>query len=113
MIFLYHRIYDLVVLALPLAYATGRARGALGRPRVLFAIAAAAILFALYPSGRFFKALAAASTEWGTAGSVARAILLPSAAWLILTAMVCLWLAERATATRFSANEKALPPPSA
>jgi hypothetical protein len=95
-LFLYHRVYDLVILALPLTYVAGRALAAPpGRSRWLLVGAAAALLVALYPSGRLFRTLLPLSQDWGFAGQLAQAVVLPSVTWALLAAMLCIGLTAR------------------
>src|SRR5207244_3352258 len=47
MLFLYHRIYDLMLLAIPLVYVYGKARSERGRARWLFVACGVCMLMAL------------------------------------------------------------------
>lgn len=95
-IFLYHRAYDTVILALPLAYATGGALSAHGSARRLFAGCAVAILLVWYINVDFLRTATALSQEWGVAGRVIQGIVLPYGTWLVLLAMLLLVRAVRA-----------------
>jgi hypothetical protein len=96
-IFLYHRTYDTVVLALPMLYAAGRARSESGRTRWWFAGCTASILLTLCIYVTPIKDLAKSSLDWpGAARIPIQAIVLPYATWLILAAMVLLVLGEKA-----------------
>jgi hypothetical protein len=95
-VFLYHRTYDTVVLALPLVYCAGRARLASGRARWLFAACATAILLVLHLNIDVLKTVRVLSLEWGVWGRIVQAVVLPYATWLILLAMALLVWGARA-----------------
>ena len=96
-IFLYHRLYDTVILVLPMLHASGRARSVSGRTRWWFAACATSILLTLSIYGGPLNALGRASPEWRPAVRIlTHAIVLPCATWLILAAMGFLVLGERA-----------------
>jgi hypothetical protein len=87
-IFLYHRIYDTVVLVIPLVYCAGWARAAQGRLRWLFAGTALAIMLVLSMPINGLWALARYSLELKIAGRLIQATLLPYATWAVLAAML-------------------------
>jgi hypothetical protein len=89
-LFLYHRRYDSVILALPLVYAVGRARSSSGPARWLFAAAALAIVAVWYLKEAPLQAVYQFSLTSGVWGRLAQAAVLPYGTWLILLAMVCL-----------------------
>jgi Glycosyltransferase family 87 len=95
-VFLYHRNYDTVILALPLVYSAGRARLASGRARWLFAACATAILLVLHLNIDVLKTVRGLSLEWGVWGRIVQAVVLPYATWLILLAMALLVWGARA-----------------
>jgi Glycosyltransferase family 87 len=100
-IFLYHRLYDTVILALPMLHASGRARSERGRTRWCFAGCAISILLTLAIFGRPLDALGRASLAWPPAAKIlTQAIVLPCATWLILAAMGLLVLGEMAADTQ-------------
>ncbi|HEX5270122.1 MAG TPA: glycosyltransferase family 87 protein, partial [Gemmataceae bacterium] len=94
-IFFYHRNYDAVILALPLAFAAGHARTANGRPRRWMAAAALMILLALYLPRRDLFALSHRTFESVLTASFVEYLVLPSATWLVLLGMLCLWVGAR------------------
>jgi hypothetical protein len=87
-IFLYHRIYDMVVLIIPLVYCTGWARAAHGPSRWLFVGTAIAILLVLYLTIDGLWGLTRYSFEAGLVGRLIQAVLLPYATWAVLLAML-------------------------
>jgi hypothetical protein len=95
-VFLYHRNYDTVILALPLVYSAGRARLAGGRARWLFAACATAILLVLHLNIDLLKTVRGLSLEWGVWGRIVQAVVLPYGTWLILLAMALLVWGARA-----------------
>lgn len=97
-LFLYHRLYDLSILALPLVYATVRARTEAGRARWLYVGCAAAVLGVLYLRLETVKYLGY-HPGVGPASRVWEALIVPSAVWQILLGMACLAAAERRRTT--------------
>ena len=93
MIFLYHRIYDTVILVVPLAFVMAAARRAVGAARWLFALSGLAQLVAIHPIGRVLKWIQEDSWGWGVWGSFSRGIVLPGTTWAIVGAMTALGLA--------------------
>ena len=78
-LFFYHRIYDTVVLVLPLVYSVNRARVAEGRPRWLFVASSISILLVLFASASFLRPLTESSLNWGLRGHFVQAtVVLPS-----------------------------------
>src|SRR5207249_3394308 len=53
LIFLYHRLYDAVILVVPLVYCVGRCRIETGAARALFLACVIAVLLVLTPSLKF------------------------------------------------------------
>jgi hypothetical protein len=94
MVFLYHRDYDTLILALPLVYCVGRARAEPGTTRRLFAICAVAIYIILYLNLPVLMFLTAKSREWGLAGRLIQASLLPYATWSIVLVAIGIVTAE-------------------
>lgn len=95
-LFLYHRLYDMVILVVPLTYALGNARTTDGRARWLYAGCATACLGVLYLRLDVLKPLAGLTNETGVAARLAEAIVLPYGAWLVLLTMFGLVAAEYA-----------------
>lgn len=95
-IFLYHRFYDLVVLALPLVYAMTRAREVSGKARWLYSLCVLAIVGALYVQVGTLRKLSG-DLPAGAVGTLIEVVVLPYATWLILLALASLAGAERAS----------------
>jgi len=96
MVFLYHRVHDCVVLALPLTYAVARARAATGKARWAFAASAGAVLLALAQQRKAVELLEGVVKGRGdAAGRLVQALVLPYATWLILGAMLAIVLGDR------------------
>jgi hypothetical protein len=88
-IFFYHRIYDEVMMALPLVYGALRASSSEDRSeRRRWAAFGSLALLVVYVSPDGLRMLEAASFELGTAGVAIRSTLLPLAVWLILAAFL-------------------------
>jgi hypothetical protein len=103
LLFLYHRHYDSVVLALPLVYAVARSRETGGAARVLYVASVVFMLLVLNMSGRIGDIILARSWTLGPAGPLVRAILVPYATWSALGALACLWAAAWIEAVRSAA----------
>ncbi len=93
-IFLYHRDYDTVILALPLVYSATQARAAPARGRWLFTAIGIITLAILYLNAFLLRPLTAMTWEWGAWGRLVQATVLPYATWLILVAMLMLVVGE-------------------
>lgn len=91
MLVLYHRIYDSVLLALPLACGASIALKATGRRRFL-AIASVGLLLAVTDQPRSaLSGLTRWSLQHGLAGRLVQAVALPYATWSILLALLLLF----------------------
>jgi hypothetical protein len=94
-LFLYHRLYDTVIVAPALVYAFAGARASRGRQRVAFMVSAVAMLGLLYMR----RATLAKLTDWapgrGLPGRLVEILVLPMGTWCILIAMAGLWLGHR------------------
>jgi hypothetical protein len=91
-LFLYHRDYDSVILAMPLVYGACRVRAAPGRghrPSVAIGLLVIAVL---YLNAFLLRPLAKWSLESGGWGRLVQATVLPYATWMILAAMLILSL---------------------
>jgi hypothetical protein len=110
-LFLYHRLYDLVLLALPLAYACGRARGARGAARLWYAGSALCLLAVLYVRLEAVKALSEAAMAPGAHLGWWGALVVPCATWLLLLALACLEAAERSATQQVLLGPAELPRP--
>ncbi len=104
MLVLYHRMYDAVVFALPLAYGSALAVRAAGRRRVL-AVGCVALLLGVIDQPReTLIPLTRWSLEQGIAGRFVQAVVLPYAAWSILIALAGLTLCAFPPRNRISAR---------
>lgn len=84
-IFLYHRIYDEVLMVLPLSYGALRVASAEGpAERRRWGSFATLALLVVWVSSDGLRMLEAASFTMGGAGGAIRAVMLPMAAWMIL-----------------------------
>ena len=90
-VFFYHRLYDTVILALPLVYSASRARIEQGRSRWCFVLTAVSIILVMNLSTMGMRTLTEASLNWGLWGRLVQAIVLPYATWFILLAMLFLY----------------------
>jgi hypothetical protein len=94
-LFLYHRLYDTVMIVPALVYAFGRAKATSGRSHRLYAAAIILMLMVLYLRRKTLGQL----TDWavehrGIAATLTEWFILPYGTWSILLAMVCLRLAN-------------------
>lgn len=94
-IFLYHRYYDLVILALPLVYSVSMSRARPWERSFPWRIGAAAILLSLFFHQRLLLLIERASLRLGVTGQLIQGLILPYSTWLVLTAMLCVHLAGR------------------
>jgi hypothetical protein len=90
-IFLYHRSYDLVLLALPLTYAAMRLDATDAATRRSATCASVAILMALFVNPKGLQLFERWSFEIGPWGWVVQATVLPLATWLIVFALAGVW----------------------
>jgi len=107
LLFLYHRDYDTVILALPLAYCAGKVRVTTGPARWPYTACGLMAIAILYADSLFLRLLTQRSLGWETWGRLVQATVLPYATWLILLAMLLLALATRADGAL--TGEKQLP----
>lgn len=94
-LFLYHRLYDMLILAVPLVYAVARTRSATGWVRFGYGVASMAILGVLYLRLSLLKELTALVRQPGPGPRLLEAVVLPYGIWLTLAALVSLLVAER------------------
>ena len=96
-LFLYHRLYDAIVLAVPLTVAADQARRAYGWRRAGYALTVVGLLLVLnFPRGKGIRQLAAWSETAGLLGWSVQAIVLPYPIWILLFAyMFMRWTAPR------------------
>ncbi len=85
-IFLYHRVYDAVILAVPLVFALGAAMTCLSRNRPRWTVFAALVLVPMYAYPWWFSSFETMARGWGTCGTFAGAVVLPISSWAILAA---------------------------
>ena len=88
MLFLYHRDYDTVILALPLVHCAKRVRMTTGRPRGLYAACGLIVIAVLYVNAGHLRTLTQWSVDRGAWGRLVQGAILPYVTWLILLAMV-------------------------
>ncbi len=93
-VFLYHRVYDAVMIVPALVYAIGRAKATSGRAHWLYVVATVLMLLLLYQRRKTLAQV----THWvvehrGVASRLVEYFVLPYATWSILLAMICLRLA--------------------
>jgi Glycosyltransferase family 87 len=100
LLFLYHRDYDAVILALPLVYCAGKVPVTTGRARLLHGACGLIVIAILYMNADYLGHLTRVSLRWGAWGRLVQATVLPYATWLILLAMILLVWATRLTAAR-------------
>ena len=90
-VFLYHRMYDAVMIAPALVYAVDQAKSQRRRCRFLFASAVLSMLVLLYMRRKTLATL----TNWvmahhGVVATVVETMILPQGVWLILLSIVLL-----------------------
>ena len=94
-IFVYHRVYDTVLLALPLVYAFSRGLVETGRARWGYRACALGLLGVLFEPVKVLERFQRFSQGHGLAGRMVEALCLPAATWILLAAVVGLTLVER------------------
>ena len=95
-VFLYHRIYDSLILTLPLFYCVARARESGKRQGLAYkAIATGLILVMNLPRGAVLHKLASWTLSQGLAGRLVQIIVLPVCTWILLAAFCWLWFLGR------------------
>ena len=94
-IFLYHRLYDMIVLALPLTYVVGRALIDRGKSRCVYTLCAAAIFGILnLRTGMLLSLTERYADSASLGGRFIEGLVLPYGTWLVLLALACLMIAE-------------------
>ena len=95
-IFLYHRSYDAVILALPLLYCVDRARGLRQGRAVWYKAMATGLLLVLnFPRGGLLLRFADWSRNSGLAGRLVQIVVLPYCTWVLLGTLCLLWYLDR------------------
>lgn len=87
LIFFYHRVYDAVLLVVPLVACASHARSASSRSRWRLSFGFFLVLIPLFVYPRWLSLLESASPGWGLSGGMIRAIVLPIATWSVLMAI--------------------------
>jgi Glycosyltransferase family 87 len=94
-IFLYHRLYDMIVLSLPLTYVLGRALVERGKSRFAYTLCAAAIFGILnLRTGMLLSLTERYADSASLGGRFFEGLVLPYGTWLVLLALACLTTAE-------------------
>ena len=107
-LFLYHRVYDLVVLTLPFVYAAGRCVRERGRTKILFGICVTAVVAAMYLRVGMLRELSAFVPERpGLGWRVVEIVALPYGDWCLLIGLFCLAAATKCEQNRD--GQEALP----
>ena len=95
-VFLYHRIYDSLILALPLVYCVMQARESGARQRWVYkAMASALILVMNLPRGALLHKLASWTLSHGPVGRLVQIFVLPACTWILLATICLLWFLGR------------------
>ncbi|HYV35311.1 MAG TPA: glycosyltransferase family 87 protein [Gemmataceae bacterium] len=92
-LFLYHRQYDMVLLAVPLVYVTGRAQHERSAARWLYGVSGVAILAVLYFRLAELEVLQLKLDS--NPSPIVAAVVMPYCIWCVLVGLICLALAER------------------
>lgn len=109
--FLYHRLYDTVLLAPALIYCVAAARRGEGWRRTIFIASTLALLAVMnMPRGEKFAAIVRWSLDAGTAGRIVQILVLPLAMWCLLGVVAALGFAsERDRRTESDGADPAAP----
>jgi hypothetical protein len=95
-IFLYHRSYDSVILALPLLYCVDRSRRVPQEGAYVYKMLATGLVLVLnFPRGGLLLRFADWSRTGGLAGRLVQTIVLPYCTWILLGSLLLLWYLER------------------
>jgi hypothetical protein len=106
-IFLYHRLQDMIVLCLPLAYVLGRVLVERGKARFAYALSAASIFGILNLRTGLLESLTERyANSASVGGRLIEAFVLPYGTWLVLLAIVCLAAAESLRRRRVEPTER-------
>lgn len=93
-VFLYHRFHDLIILVIPLVYATGRSLEERGAARWLYSACVVAVLGALYLRVGWLGTLSE-NLDDGLGGRLLGIFVLPYVTWLVLGVLFGIAAAER------------------
>ncbi len=94
-VFLYHRLYDMTILAIPIVFMTGRALGERGPDRWIYRFGALGLVWVWHLRINHLNALAAYALRPGLLPRLAEMIILPQATWILMAVMLALVTAER------------------
>ena len=95
-VFLYHRSYDSLILALPIFYCVDRAREECQQRAIMYkAIATGLVLVLNFPRGGVLIRLSNWSLSSGLAGRLVQILVLPYCTWILLAALFLLWYLGR------------------
>jgi hypothetical protein len=96
LLFLYHRVYDSAIFALPLVDAAGRSKMAIsGRSRALFTGSMLFMLGVMFMRRKALAYLTNGVQHWPVIGRPIEVLILPHGTWFTLLAMLLLWLGVR------------------
>jgi len=109
-LFLYHRLYDMTILAIPLIYCAGRGLQESGPFRWAYRLCAAGLLWVLHLRLNVLERFIPRAKEGGFAGRLIEAVLLPQATWIVLAALIVLIVTERRLASPAASPLPAAPP---
>ncbi len=93
-LFLYHRLYDLVILTLPLVYCTRAALSERGRVRWLYVVSAAAVMVSLWLPAADLERLTMAVRNDPDGHYFLEAVVLPAGDWAVLIGLFAFAVAE-------------------
>ena len=94
-LFLYHRIYDMAILAIPLVYCAGRGLREPGRVKWAYRLCAVGLLWVPHLRINVLDRLIPYARQPGILARLIEAVVLPQAVWIILGSLVLLVVAER------------------
>ncbi len=97
-VFLYHRSYDALILALPLFYCVDRARDESRSRAFLYKGVATGLVMVLnFPRGGALIRLSNWSQTSGLAGRLVQIVVLPYCTWILLASLLLVWYLGRQT----------------
>ena len=95
-VFLYHRSYDSLILALPVFYCVARARDESQRRAMMYKVIATGLVLVLnFPRGGVLIRLSNWSQGSGLAGRLVQILVLPYCTWILLASLFLLWYLGR------------------
>ena len=105
-VFLYHRSYDSLILALPLFYCVDRAREGNRRRAFLYKAVATGLLLVLnFPRGGVLIRLSNWTQTSGLFGRLVQVFLLPYCTWILLASLFLLWYLGRSPSSVTGAEQ--------